>query len=439
MEELTKRLELFITSRKLFEKHHKLLVAVSGGVDSVVLLRLLYELGYQVSIAHCHFNLRAEADSEADFVKALAQELRVPFHFQKFNTAQDAAREGVSIQMMARKLRYQFFEQVRQAEGYDFIVTAHHLNDSLETAILNFSKGTGIAGLRGILPKNGFVVRPLLFASKEEILEWAQKKGVKWLEDSSNATDSYTRNFIRHKIVPLFEAVNPNILQNFAENAQRLFSVEKVWRKKLEELKGQFIEEQGSICKIHFSEEIDEVILHSFLEEKGFSFRQCQEIYVSQQVGAEFFSQTHWLVRDRNSWVIVPLEFNQEIEQKFFLEANTVLQTPYFVLKNQIMDISEFCIGGSIFEAYFDAEQLEFPLLVRSWQEGDSFRPFGMKGRKKISDLLVDYKVPRNLKKRIFVLENKGEIIYVLGLRSSELTRVTPFTKKVCKITYIST
>jgi tRNA(Ile)-lysidine synthase len=433
---LLKDLQAYIFRENLFGKQDKILVAVSGGVDSVVLLHLLHLLGYKIGVVHCHFSLRAEADQEAEFVRNLAEKLQVPFHFQKFETARFAQQESISIQMAARRLRYEFFEQIRKQENYDFIATAHHLNDNLETAIFNFSKGTGIAGLRGILPKNGFIVRPLLFASKAEIILYAQKQSLQWLEDSSNASFDYTRNFIRHNVLPLLEQINPNILQNFAETAQRLFSVEKIWQSKLQEIEQKYIQEQGEICQIQFAEEIDVVILHHFLEKWGFSFRQCQDIYESKQVGAEFFSSTHWLVRDRNAWVIVPLAFHQDESQVFELGKNFILKTNNFEIESKIIEANQFQLPHHSFEAYFDAEKLQFPLRVRVWREGDMFQPFGMKGRKKISDFLVDCKVPKNLKKRVFVIESGNEIIYVAGLRSSEYAKVSPKTQKICKLTF---
>ncbi len=434
--DLLKDFQAYIFRENLFEKSDKILVAVSGGVDSVVLLHLLVLLGYKVGVVHCHFALRAEADKEVEFVKGLAEKLEVPFYFQKFETALWAHKEGISIQMAARKLRYDFFEQIRQREHYEYIATAHHLNDSLETAIFNFSKGTGIAGLRGILPKNGFIVRPLLFASKAEILRYAQKQGLEWLEDSSNASCDYTRNFIRHKVLPLLEQINPNILQNFSETTQRLLSAEKIWQNKLQEIEQRYMQEQGEICQIRFSDEIDVAILHHFLEKWGFSFRQCQDIYESKQVGAEFFSRTHWLVRDRHAWIIVPISFHQNENTSFELRENEVLKTKYFELKSENFENSNLFINKKPNEAYFDAEKLQFPLRVRVWHRGDRFQPLGMKGKKKISDFLIDCKVPKNLKRRIFVVESGEEIIYVAGLRSSEYAKVSSETQKICKLTF---
>ncbi|WP_448530358.1 tRNA lysidine(34) synthetase TilS [Raineya sp.] len=433
---LLKDLQAYIIRENLFVKQDKILVAVSGGVDSVALLHLLHLLGYEIGVVHCHFALRVEADKEAELVRNLAEKLQVPFYFQKFETARFAQTEGISIQMAARRLRYDFFEQIRQQEHYKYIATAHHLNDSLETAIFNFSKGTGIAGLRGILPKNGFIVRPLLFASKAEIMQYAQKQGWQWLEDSSNASCDYTRNFIRHNILPLLEQINPNILQNFSETAQRLLSTEKIWQNKLQEIQQKYIQEQGEICQICFSDEIDVVILHHFLEKWGFSFRQCQDIYESKQVGAEFFSQTHWLVRDRKAWIIVPISFYQDENSSFELIENNILKTKYFELQSKTFENSNFIAKNEPNEAYFDAEKLEFPLCVRVWRMGDRFQPLGMKGKKKISDFLVDCKIPKNLKKRIFVVESGKEIIYVAGLRSSEYAKVSPETQKICKLTF---
>ncbi|MCS6794427.1 MAG: tRNA lysidine(34) synthetase TilS [Raineya sp.] len=433
---LAKDLQRYIVENNLFTKNHQILVAISGGVDSVVLGHLLCELGYNIGVIHCHFGLRAEADKEAEFVENLANTWQVPFYFRQFNTAEFAEKAGVSIQMAARQLRYNFFEQIRKQESYNYIATAHHLNDSLETAIFNFTKGTGIAGLRGILAKNGYIVRPLLFATKQQIREYAQSHHLQWLEDSSNATDDYTRNFIRHQVVPRLEEINPNFLQNFAETAQRLYSVEKVWQEKLQQIAQEYLQVNADIWKLQFSSKVDVVILHHFLEKLGFSFRQCQDIYCSKQVGTEFFSASHWLVRDRTAWVAVPMHYHENELTIWQLQENDILQTLYFTLQSKILEVKHFAIPQNHSQAYFDAQKLEFPLRVRVWREGDIFQPLGMRGKKKISDLLVDCKIPKNLKKRIFVVESGKEIIYVAGLRSSEFAKITENTQKICVLSF---
>ncbi|MFN3317080.1 MAG: tRNA lysidine(34) synthetase TilS, partial [Raineya sp.] len=266
----------FIAKNQLFKPQERILLAVSGGVDSVVMAHLFFQANFLFGIAHCHFSLRPEADQEANLVSELAKKFSVPFFFRQFDTLHFAKNEKISIQMAARHLRYDFFEEIRKQEKYDYIATAHHLNDSLETAIFNLAKGTGIAGLRGILPKNNTLIRPLLFATRKEIESFAQENKIVHLEDSSNHSDKYQRNFIRHQIIPrLSEQINPNIVENFSETAQKLIFTEKILKKYFQDLQNKIWREENNVFFLSFQEGKEATILHYFLEPLGFSFRQC--------------------------------------------------------------------------------------------------------------------------------------------------------------------
>lgn len=428
----------FIQKHRLFSFQNQILLAVSGGIDSVVMAHLFLRAKLNFAIAHCHFSLRPEADQEARFVEQLAQNWGVRFFFRQFDTIHFAQQEKVSVQMAARHLRYDFFEQIRSQENYDYIATAHHLNDSLETALFNFSKGTGISGLRGILPKTNKIVRPLLFATRLEIEKFASENQIRWLEDSSNAVDKYQRNFIRHQIIPRLAAqINPNIVETFAETAQRLTFAEKILKNYFNNLKNEIWQTKGEVIFLK-AQHAEAVILHHFLETLGFSFRQCQDMADCQQTGADFFSATHWAVKDRKQWVIVPTAYQEEISAVWQIERHTqTLQSDYFHLSFEYQ-LPPLRFAPPTEALYFDAEKLAFPLLLRSWQEGDKFHPLGMKGTKKISDFLIDEKVPKNLKKRIFVLVSNNEIVAILGMRSSEKFKVDTHTKQVWKVSMMN-
>jgi tRNA(Ile)-lysidine synthase len=428
----------YIEKNQLFSTSDRVLLAISGGIDSVVMSYLFFQAKFQFGIVHCHFSLRPEADEEADFVKALAEKFAVPFYFKKFETETFAKNEKISIQMAARQLRYDFFEQIRSENQYDYIATAHHLNDSLETAILNFAKGTGIAGLRGILPKNAFVVRPMLFATRQEIENFAQENQIAYREDSSNASEKYQRNFIRHQIVPrLAEQINPHLVENFAETAQKLLFAEKLQKNYFENLTKKIWHKKGVVYYLDLSEGCEAVVLHHFLEPLGFSFRQCLQMQENEQVGSDFFSENYWAVRDRRQFVITPTSFRQDITEKYYINAKQeTLQTDFFSLEIKISETLPVRFASPHEALYFDAEKLHFPLVVRAWQEGDKFQPLGMKGTRMVSDFLIDEKVPKNLKKRIFVLESGKEITGILGMRSSEKFKIDASTQKVLMVAF---
>lgn len=428
----------FIAQNSLFSPQEPILLAVSGGMDSMAMCHLFQRARFRFGIAHCHFSLRPEADAEAELVKQLAEKFQVPFFFQQFDTLSFAKKEKISVQMAARKLRYHFFEEIQKQERFAYIATAHHLNDSLETAIFNLAKGTGIAGLRGILPKKNNLVRPMLFATRKEIEVFVRKNKIVYLEDSSNISEKYQRNFIRHQIIPrLAEQINSQIAENFAETAQKLVFTEKIQQKYFEELTKRIWQKKGEVYFLSLQETQEAAALHYFLEPLGFSFRQCLQIQTCEQIGADFFAEKYWAVMDRDQLVISPISFKENIYDIFFIEKDKrFLSNHFFSLQIDYLDAlpSEFAPAWQAL--YLDAEKLQFPLLVRTWQEGDKFQPLGMKGNRKVSDFLIDEKVPKNLKKRIFVMVSGKEIAGILGMRCSEKFKIDKNTTKIIRIAF---
>ncbi|MCU0437796.1 MAG: tRNA lysidine(34) synthetase TilS [Raineya sp.] len=434
---LSEGFNLFIIKEQLFGNQDSILIAISGGIDSVVMAHLFAQSSYQFGIVHCHFGLREEANEEAVFVENLAKKFQVPFYFKKFDTLAYAERQKISIQMAARELRYNFFEEIRQQHQYNYIATAHHLNDSLETTLYNLSKGTGIAGLRGILPKRDKIVRPLLFSSRRQIENFAHQNGILWMEDVSNASDKYARNAIRHHVIPALETLNSNLLHTFSETMMRLQSVEKVYQERIELLKEKFLQKKGQVTYLQLDESIDTPLLYEILRKYGFSFRQCQQIADCKETGSDFYA-AYWAVWDRNQLVIVPSDFQKKTEEVYTLNVNENIENQFFKIKSELINNENIIFEKNNNQVvYLDAEKLEFPLKIRVWEQGDTFQPLGMKGKQKVSDFLINQKISKNLKNRIFVVISGEKIAYIAGLRSSEAFKITSQTQKVLKLTFV--
>ena len=422
----------FIGAHNLCVKSDKVLVAVSGGIDSVVLVSLFIEAGFDLSIAHCNFQLRGdESDEDEEFVKQLAASHSIPFHTRRFDTKNHALMNAVSTQMAARDLRYEWFRHLLKDEGYDYIATAHHLNDSIETAIFNFTKGTGISGLRGILPISGILIRPLLFASKSQIVEYALATNLKWREDSSNKETKYSRNLIRHKIIPVLKEINPSLDSTFTQTQRRLISTEKLLMDQAERFRSERLSRNGNDIYI---EKVDiysqyEVVLEEVFKPFGFNFQQILEIkrVLDQGSGKVFLSNSHQLNIDRDYLIISPLA--EDTGVKYMLEEDTCVDNGLVTIRYYGSEEQDILLKRR-HEATLDYDKLKFPLKLRKWSQGDSFRPLGMKGKKKLSDFMIDEKIPLNLKNRVCVVESAGEIIWVVGYRVDERFKVGPDTKR---------
>ncbi|MFN8356862.1 MAG: tRNA lysidine(34) synthetase TilS [Spirosomataceae bacterium] len=430
---MVSRFLTFINEQNLFLTHQRILLAVSGGLDSMAMATLFAEAKLQFGIAHCNFALRGQ-DSEGDeaLVRTWALEHDVVCFVKNFDTKQYASLRGVSTQIAARELRYQWFEELRQAEGFDYIATAHHHNDSLETVLLNLVRGTGIAGLHGILPKNGRIIRPLLFANRSEIEDFVKNQQVSWREDSSNQTDDYQRNFVRHQVVPLLKQLNSNWEETMRSTLEKLRGTEQIFQEKIRQTQSECWHETGDVIRIQqvvIRQQLAPALqLHELIKKLGFSYEQCQQMLTNKTTGKQFFSETHWLVADRAQWVITPRETLQET-----IEINEVTQLSWLPVEQ--ISPSDFLPTADVNTTWIDADKIQFPLIVRPWQQGDWFCPIGLGGKqKKISDLLIDKKIPLNLKPRIRVLCSKGQIVWVMGLRADERFKISSSTQQILRI-----
>jgi tRNA(Ile)-lysidine synthase len=427
----------FIDQNSLFERNGTLLAAVSGGMDSVLMVHLLLSSGYKFAIAHCNFQLRGtEADADQAFCKQLAQQCNVPFHTINFDTQNYATANKISIQMAARNLRYQWFEQIRQQHNYTAIALAHHQNDAIETILLNLVRGTGIAGLHGILPKNGWLVRPMLFLSRQEIEKLVADNKYPYVEDSSNASVKYARNMLRHEVVPALKKLNPGLEKTFENNLQHFRDMETLLELRVAELKAQlFTYRDGDVfLSIDAVKALNpqRLLLFKLLQDFGFNETAVDDLVsaLNKHSGRVFESGSFKLILDRDVLIITPgnkLE-NQEISIAI---ADHAINYGTYKL-TMLHDDTPLIIKDNSLAVSVDADKLSYPLSIRAWQQSDSFYPLGMKTKKKLSDFFIGLKIPLHQKGQMPLLINgNGEIIWVGGARLDDRYKVTKNTKKV--------
>lgn len=431
-----KQFQDFIEQHKLFANGNKILLAVSGGKDSVLMLHLFKALGVNIGVAHCNFNLRAdEATRDEHFVKMLSASLNLTFHLTHFDTKKYAAENKVSTQMAARVLRYKWFEEIRAQNGYDYIALAQHQNDAVETVLINLVRGTGISGLHGILPKRDKLIRPILFLNKAEIDTLIDDNGLNFVEDSSNLSTNYTRNKIRLNVIPHLQEINPNLEHTFAQNINRFSQLEEFLNLRTQQLHQEIVEQRkdGLYIAISDIEKLKPInlLLFEMLKPYGFNETVISEMIrnLHKQSGLKFLSATHQAIIDREYLIISVL--NETINQYKMIHGNEdefYFDTHFFSL-HFTNDIA-YTIDKTLL--YVDAEKLIFPLVMRNWQQGDKFMPLGMRSYKKISDFFIDEKISVHLKSDIPILINgNGDVIWIAGFRQDERYKLTKATKKV--------
>ncbi|MGL5272358.1 MAG: tRNA lysidine(34) synthetase TilS [Phocaeicola sp.] len=413
----------FIEERALLAPTHTVLVALSGGADSVALLRLLLHLGYKCLAAHCNFSLRGnESDADEQFVRTLCTQLEVPLEVVRFDTKLYAAQQRVSIEMAARELRYQWFEELRVKTGADAIAVAHHRDDSVETLLLNLIRGTGIHGLKGISPKNGYIVRPLLEVSREEVVAYLAQLNQLYVTDSTNLQDEYTRNKIRLNLLPMLAEFNPSINQTLAQTANRLSEVDNVYTEAINRAKERVSDEKGISIQQLLQEPSPSALLFEYLHPMGFNSAQIHEVLrsLTAEPGARFSTPQWEVIRDRTHLLFRSVYDKEKQATLPQLQIETFPLTPNFV------------IPRSKEIACLDADKLALPLVVRRWQKGDKFTPLGMKGRKKVSDYLNDKKFSLfERENQCVVCMAEEEIVWLVNERCEHRFRVTEQTKNI--------
>lgn len=415
----------------------KLLLAVSGGVDSVVLAHLCHDSKLDFSIAHCNFNLRGEeSDGDESFVVDLADSLDVEVYTQSFDTQKYAESKGISIQMAARDLRYEWFEELGNSIQFDYTLTAHHANDNLETFLINLIRGTGPEGLSGIKRENNGVIRPLISFSREEIENFARGRKIKWREDSTNASHKYMRNKIRHQIVPVMEEINPQLLDGFAKTQDHLRQSLDLVEDYISLLYPKIVEKDmyGYSLDVEFLKKVPnpQQILYQLL--KSFGFTEWNDVYalLTAQSGKVVYSDTHRLIKDRKKLLLTERkEKSQNKDYRLAEDENFVmipdLGTFHISEVEKMGRASKSCI-------FVPKRKLQYPLVIRKWKKGDYFYPFGMNGKKKLSDFFKDEKFSLPEKENTWLLFSGKDLVWVINHRADNRFAVENSDSEILKI-----
>lgn len=425
-----------IDSKLSFLKSSKLLLAISGGIDSMVLTHLCYKTGLNIALAHCNFNLRGkESDADEDFVLQLAEDLELEVFVENFDTEAFAEDEKLSIQMAARMLRYLWFSELTKQLNFDYILTAHHADDNLETFFINLSRGTGLDGLLGIPEVNNNIVRPLLPYSREDIENYAKEHKLKWREDSSNSSTKYLRNKLRHDVIPILKEINPHFLQNFAKTQTFLNDSKFIIEDKITDVTNKVIKSIDAYTVVLNIEEIKKLshpkaYLYELL--KNFGFTEWHDVFnlLDAQSGKQILTNTHRLIKDRNSLLLS--EIHTDDSQTIHIsETDKIVETPFGVL---VFEEADAVLETPKTVIYVDKDLLKFPLTLRKWEEGDVFYPLGMTGKKKLSKYFKDEKFSLLDKENTWLLCSDDAIVWVINKRADNRFRVTDTTKHILKV-----
>jgi tRNA(Ile)-lysidine synthase len=421
---------------------NKILLTISGGADSVTMLHLFSLAGYNCGIAHCNFHLRGEdSDLDEELVHRLAKKYCFPYYKIDFDTTKYSSNNGISIEMAARELRYTWFEKIRLENDYQYIATAHHQDDLIETFFLNLTRGTGIRGLTGFVQKRNSIIRPLLFANRLSITNYVSKENLEYREDKSNSDVNIKRNNLRHKILPLLNELNPASGRNILQSIKNLQDAEYLMNNEVLNAKKNIFTKKEELVFISITKlsEYQHIYpyLYELLFEYGFNSDQVLNIKnsIHAEAGKVFLSKSYKLIKDRDTLIIEPIKENQ------FEPLNIEKYTEQILLPNgknlnfkQIEDISGFCIPKSTQHATLDFNKLKFPLIIRKWEQGDYFIPFGMKQKKKISDFLIDEKVSLQEKQNVFLLISEEQIVWIIGYRIDNRYKITDESSQILAI-----
>ena len=446
--ELLQNFLAYIKKENLFTKKDHLLIAVSGGADSAVLCALCAAAGFTFSLAHCNFKLRGdESDRDELFVKKLSEQLGVKLFLKIFDTQREAKESKTSIEETARNLRYDWFRQLMaESESTEnpisYLLTAHQADDNVETVMMNFFRGTGIRGLSGIKPKQQKIVRPLLFAKRKEIEEYADLNGVKYIIDSSNASNDYTRNLFRNDILPSIEKVYPEALNNLSKNIERFAAVEYLYEESIEQIKDKLIEKKGDeihipVLKLLKTKPLQTVI-YEIIKNAGFTALQVNEVekLLHSESGKYIKSASHIILLNRKWLIIAPNKPSAGGENIIIEEAVNNIVFEIGELKIVKSEIPELLVAD-LNTAYIDAAQLTYPLLLRKWKAGDYFYPLGMTKQKKLSRFFIDQKLSLLQKASCWVLESNKKMVWVVGYRIDDRFKITSSSKQILKLNLI--
>ena len=439
--ELLQQFKKYIQQQNLFQHKDKLLLAVSGGVDSVVLCELCKQAGLNFTIAHCNFNLRREESKRDErFVKSLGEKYSVEVLAQQFDTSAYADANGLSIQEAARKLRYDWFAQLQKEKGFAYTVLAHHADDNVETLLMNFFRGTGLQGLTAIpeVDKNNHLLRPLLQVRRKEIDAFARENHLQWVEDSSNTSTKYTRNFFRHELIPAIKKVYPQVEENLLNNIDRFKKVNVLYQSSVEQLKQEVCEQHAYELRIpvrKLKRYESTSLLYEIIRDYGFGEKQVDEVKKLMEADSgKFIENQQYQIIKHNNWLIIAPKIADA--KTIALERNNdPVKFNGSQLQMQFLPVEKFDLDKSPAVAQLDANHIEFPLLLRKWKQGDYFYPLGMRKKKKLARFFIDQKLSKNQKENTWVIESNKKIIWVVGLRIDDRFKITSSTKEVLQLT----
>jgi tRNA(Ile)-lysidine synthase len=425
----------FILENNLIKPGDKILLAISGGIDSMVMAHLFHQLGYNIGIAHCNFSLRAEeSDKDEELVRQFAEKHNIPFYSINFETKAFAKKNKLSVQMAARELRYNWFEEIRMKNGFDSIAVAHNLNDNIETLLINLTRGTGLTGMTGMKPVNNRIIRPLLFATRQDILIFMNRHKINFREDKSNADTKYTRNKIRHQIIPALKEINPSIETTLNETAERFYGLDEIvtefmsqLKEKISEQKDQFIIFNISLLKTYLH---NKAVLFELFKPYGITNTRITDLIkvIKGNTGGQIITDTHRIIKNRKELVVSDEKVSNELMYTIPDEKAFCIFPGISSARNVKID-ETFEIPSDPHTACIDSRKVSFPMTIRKWKAGDHFYPLGMKQKKKLSDYFIDNKYSRFDKENIFILESEGKIVWIIGDRIDDRFKITNSTK----------
>jgi tRNA(Ile)-lysidine synthase len=426
----------FISDNNLIKSGDKVLLAISGGIDSMVMTHLFLQQDYEIGIAHCNFSLRAkESDKDEELVCRFASENNIPFYSIRFDTKAFAVKNRLSIQMAARELRYKWFEEIRQENGYDSVAVAHNLNDNIETLLINLTRGTGLTGMAGMKAVNEKIIRPLLFATRNEILSYCNEHRINFREDKSNADTKYTRNKIRHLVIPVLKEVNPNIELTLNETIERFSGLNEIVSEFISQLRENITEEKEHFITFNISRLKrylhNKAVMYELFKPYGITNALLNDLMnvAEGKTGGQIITDTHRLIKNRKEIVVSDEESGDEVTYTI-TNVQEFCDFPGISSARNIRINDTFEIPSDPHIACLDSKKVTFPMIIRKWKPGDYFYPLGMKQRKKLSDYFIDNKYSRFDKENIFILESDRKIVWIIGDRIDDRFRITNTTEK---------
>jgi len=434
---MQQKVQTYIQDHQLLTQKGRIIVGVSGGTDSVVMLHVLMSLGYDCVIAHCNFHLRMdESDRDELFVRNLAKELKVPYYSVDFETTKYAEEHKISIEMAARDLRYAWFYELLYNHDAQAIAVAHHADDSIETMLMNLVRGTGLKGLTGIQPRNHKVVRPLLCCNRLELETYLVRFDLDHIEDSTNASVDYQRNKFRNEVLPLLTEINPSVRQTLYDSLERFEGIWAIYQQAIDAMKQLIVRNGPGLVKMDIDaikiQEHIPTLMYELLHPYGFGPAVIEQVtgQLDGESGKVFFSETYRLIKDRKYLLISKIDDNPA--QDFMItEDESIIEFPFLLKINKQPVTPDFEVSKEVTRIHVDASRLTYPLVLRRWKEGDAFFPFGMKQRKKVSDFFIDNKLSLFEKEHSWILVSNNEIVWIVGQRLDNRFCVTKETKEV--------